>query len=104
MGALKLEAAFDALGTPMRRQIARTLSQGPLPVGAIAQQLPVSRPAVSKHLRILESAGLVSCEHVGRQSIYRLERTGFEAAKRWLDAFWDEALERFAALAEAPDE
>jgi DNA-binding transcriptional ArsR family regulator len=69
-------------------------------VGRIAAQLPVSRPAVSKHLRLLHEAGLVACESRGNQNLYRIEAAGFDAARRWLDAFWDEALTRFKLTAE----
>ena len=98
------ERVFDALGTPARRQIALILAQGPRSVGAIAAQLPVSRPAVSKHLRILENAGLVTFDKQGTRNIFRLERTGFDAARGWLDAFWDDALARFTLLAENTSE
>jgi len=91
---------LDALGNPTRREILRILGEGPRAVGEIAAELPVSRPAVSKHLRVLESAQLVGCEHDGTRSIYELERAGFDAAREWLDGFWDEALSRFKLLAE----
>jgi DNA-binding transcriptional ArsR family regulator len=85
----------------MRRTILRLLVPGPRSVGAIAEDLPVSRPAVSKHLRVLVDAGLVGTSRHGTQTLVRLERAGFDAARAWLDAFWDEALERFASIAEA---
>lgn len=94
------DAVFDALGNANRRAIVRFLANGPLPVGDIARQLPVSRPAVSKHLRILEDAGLVGHVSEGNRNVFRLERGGFEAAKTWLDGFWSEALGRFALVAE----
>lgn len=92
--------ALEALGSPTRRAILRLLVPGPRAVGAIAEKLPVSRPAVSKHLRILERAGLIGTERRGARTLVRLERAGFDAARGWLDAFWDEALARYAALAE----
>ncbi len=91
---------LDALGNPTRREILRILGEGPRAVGEIAAELPVSRPAVSKHLRVLESAQHVGCEHDGTRSIYELQRAGFDAAREWLDGFWDEALSRFKLLAE----
>lgn len=94
------ERALGALGNPVRRAIVRMLAGGPRPVGAIAAELPVSRPAVSKHLRVLERARLVGFEREGNRNVFRLEAEGFESARRWLDAFWDEALARFALVAE----
>lgn len=76
------------------------LAPGPLPVGAIAAGLPVSRPAVSRHLRVLEEASLVAHERRGTRSLFRLNEAGFDAARAWLDGFWSDALARFAA--EAP--
>lgn len=98
--------ALDALGNPVRRQIVQLLAAGPRPVGAIAAQLPVTRPAVSKHLRVLEDAALVTFDKAGNQNRYRLAPEGFTAARDWLGAFWDDALTRFALLAEntAPEE
>lgn len=98
--ALQNEAVFDALGNPVRRDIMRLLAPGPRPVGEIAAELPVSRPAVSKHLRILEDAQLVAHEKQGNRNVFRLHEVGFEAARQWLDAFWDEALARFVLVAE----
>ena len=100
MANASADTVLDALGNPTRRAIVRALAHGPLPVGAIAAQLPVSRPAVSQHLRVLEEAHLVSHRAQGRQNVYELDRSGFVAARAWLDAFWTEALDRFAALAE----
>jgi DNA-binding transcriptional ArsR family regulator len=97
-----MSSALDALGNPVRRQILRLLQEQPRPVGELREALDVdiSRPAVSKHLRILEAAELVSHESRGTRNIYRLEATGFEAARAGLDSFWDEALGRFKLLAE----
>jgi DNA-binding transcriptional ArsR family regulator len=91
---------LDALGSATRRDIVRILGEGPRPVGEIAARLPVSRPAVSRHLRVLADARLVTCDRAGTRSVFRLEATGFEEARRWLGSFWDQALARFAALAE----
>ena len=95
------EAVLDALGNATRRAIVQVLADGPRPVGAIAQELPVSRPAVSQHLRVLEDAALVAHHSDGTRNVFRLDPQGFAAAQRWLDSFWDEGLARFAALAEA---
>ena len=94
------DIALDALGNGTRRAIVRALAQGPKAVGEIATRLPVSRPAVSKHLRVLERAGLVRHESRGTKNVFRLERSGFDSARGWLDAFWDHALARFAMVAE----
>lgn len=94
------ERALDALGNPVRRQIIRILERGPQSVGAIAARLPVSRPAVSKHLRLLEAAELVAHDRDGNRNLFRLEPRGFEAARSWLASFWDDALARFALVAE----
>jgi DNA-binding transcriptional ArsR family regulator len=97
---IKQSDALDALGNPVRRRILALLSPGPKAVGAIAAQLPVSRPAVSKHLQILEKAELVSSERQGNRNLFRLQAQGFADARSWLDAYWDEALQRFAMVAE----
>jgi predicted transcriptional regulator len=83
---------FDALGNQTRRDIVALLRAGPLPVGAIATRLPVSRPAVSKHLRILEAAGLVSSDPNGTQNIFSLRPAGFHQIKVYADWFWDEGI------------
>jgi DNA-binding transcriptional ArsR family regulator len=93
--------ALDALGNPTRRAILSLLGDGPRAVVAIAREFPVSRPAISKHLRVLESAGLVAQAREGRRRLYRLERGGFDSARGWLEAFWTEALPAFAQVAEA---
>ena len=97
---IKESNALDALGNSVRRQILALLAPGPIAVGAIAAQLPVSRPAVSKHLQILENAELVSSERRGNRNLFRLQARGFADARSWLDAYWDEALQRFAMVCE----
>jgi DNA-binding transcriptional ArsR family regulator len=94
--AKRAEAALDALGSPVRRDIVRILASGPRPVGEIAAKLPVSRPAVSKHLAILTEAELVAHDRKGNRNVFRLHARGFDAARRWLEGFWDEALANFA--------
>ena len=96
----KEERTLDALGSPTRRPIICLLAPGSKSVGEIAAVLPVSRPAVSKHLRILENAHLVAFEQQGNKNVFRLDPNGFEVAKGWLESFWDEALEEFVSLAD----
>jgi DNA-binding transcriptional ArsR family regulator len=76
------------------------LAAGPRPVGELAAKLPVSRPAVSQHLRVLERARLVRSEVQGRRTLVALDRAGIEAAATWLQTLWPEALARFRELAE----
>jgi DNA-binding transcriptional ArsR family regulator len=85
------EAVFDALGDPMRRRIVERLRPGPLPVGELAAGLPVGRPAVSKHLKVLEAAGLVEHHSVGTRNLYALAPPGFVALRQWLVGTWDPA-------------
>ncbi|MEZ4869737.1 MAG: metalloregulator ArsR/SmtB family transcription factor [Caldilineaceae bacterium] len=92
--------AMDALGDQTRRTILSLLQARPTPVGVLARQLPISRPAVSKHLRILEKAGLVAHTSKGASNIFYLRHEGFAAARAYLDSFWDEALARYQQLAE----
>jgi DNA-binding transcriptional ArsR family regulator len=96
--------ALDALGTPIRRDILVALRKGPLSVAALASRFPVSRPAVSRHLRVLEDAGLVSSTERGTQNIYAVRVEGFRSVQRFIDSFWDVALDRLEALARAPGE
>lgn len=92
---------LDALGDPTRRRVFELLAGGPRPVGELAAELPVSRPAVSQHLRVLESAGLVTHRRQGTRHLYELDRAGVAALRAWVDGFWNEALARFKAAAEA---
>ena len=94
------EATLDALGNATRRQIVRLLAPGPKSVGEIAADLPVSRPAVSKHLRLLEGAELVVHRSEGNRNVFQLHRAGFDTARLWLDQFWDDALARLTMVAE----
>ena len=96
------ELIMDALGHQTRRDILALLREAAMPVGDIADQLPISRPAVSKHLRILENAGLVEYTSSGTRNIFRLRAAGFEAARAYLESFWDDALASFQRLAENP--
>ncbi len=91
---------MDALGHQTRRDILALLKETAMPVGDIAVRLPISRPAVSKHLRILEDAGLVEYTSSGTRNIFRLKPTGFETARVYVESFWDEALANFQAITE----
>jgi len=105
MGYQSTEAVFDALGEPVRRRIVELLASGPMPVGRIAEQLPVSRPAVSKHLRLLSTAGLVEHTPRGTRNLYALAPAGFTVAQQWLVEMWDDVLAAYAeAVADSPRE
>jgi DNA-binding transcriptional ArsR family regulator len=90
------DCIFDALGEPVRRRILELLREGPVAVGVLAAQLPVGRPAVSKHLRLLSGAGLVEHRSVGTKNLYALAPQGLVEAQRWLVATWDTALSSYA--------
>lgn len=92
--------AIAALADPTRRAVFERLRDGPRPVSAIARGLPVSRPAVSQHLKVLKEAGLVRDEPRGTARIYRIHAEGLAELRDWLDGFWDEALARFKDYAE----
>jgi DNA-binding transcriptional ArsR family regulator len=92
---------LDALGDPTRRQVFELLRGGPRSVGELADELPVSRPAVSQHLRVLEDAGLVVHTKQGTRHLYELDSSGVRTLRDWVDGFWDEALARFKATAES---
>ena len=91
---------MDALGDPTRRANFELLSARPHAVGEIAEQLPVSRPAVSQHLRVLKDAGLVAERRNGTRRIYRLDPDGVARVRDYFDRFWDAALAEFKAAAE----
>src|SRR4026209_3018732 len=92
-------AILDALGDQTRRDIVERLRSGPMPVGELAGILPVGRPAVSKHLRVLEGAGLVEHRSVGTRNLYALAPGGLVALQQWLVQTWDTTLAAFAARA-----
>jgi DNA-binding transcriptional ArsR family regulator len=94
------EGAIGALGDPTRRAIFEQLRGGPRAVGEIAAQLPVSRPAVSQHLRVLKDAGLVTERRDGTRHLYRLDPNGLAGVRDYFDRFWDAALADFKAAAE----
>ena len=88
---------LDALGDPTRRVILETLRRGgPCSVSVLAEQVPVSRPAISQHLKVLGAVGLVSHESRGTRNIYRIHRAGLDELREWLDQFWSDALEAYA--------
>ncbi len=91
---------FDALGDPNRREILRLLSEGDKPVHEIAAALPISRPAVSRHLRLLKDAGMVAERAEGNRRIYHLQDGGLRAVQDYLEGVWGEAAARFRLLAE----
>ena len=96
-------AALDALGEPVRRRIVELLREGPTPVGRIADQLPVGRPAVSKHLKVLEGAGLVQHHSEGTRNLYALAPEGLIEVQQWLVQVWDDALTAFARAVETAE-
>lgn len=91
---------FAALGDPNRRRIVEILAAGPRSVGDLADELPISRPAVSRHLRLLREARLVVEERAGTSRVHRLDEHGAEAVEAYLREVWGEALGRFRLLAE----
>lgn len=100
----EVNRVLDALGDQTRRTILGLLRESPLAVGEIAARLPISRPAVSKHLRLLEAAGLVEYTSVGTRNIFQLRATGFAAARSYVESFWDEALASFQRAAESQED
>ena len=90
---------MDALGDATRRAIFDRLRDGPRSVGELAAGLPVSRPAVSQHLRVLREAGLVAERRQGTRRLYRVDRDGLAALRAYFDEFWDGALAAYAAAA-----
>ena len=92
---------LDALGDPTRRAILSQLRRGPLPVGALAKAFPISRPAISQHLKILKDARLVSDRPEGTRRLYQLDPAGFESVRAYLDQFWTTALDAFKEKADA---
>ena len=94
---MEADSILDALGDGTRRRIFAMLRNAALDVGTIAKRLPVSQPAVSQHLRVLREAGLVQAEKRGRQRIYRVRLEGFEPLRAFISAYWDPAIDAFAA-------
>jgi DNA-binding transcriptional ArsR family regulator len=92
--------ALTALGDPTRRAIFERLAERPRPVGELADELPVSRPAVSQHLKVLKDARLVTDRREGARRIYQLDPDGLAALRGYLDHFWDQALAGFKTAVE----
>ena len=98
--ATTANSVLDALGDSTRRRVFELLCAGPRPVGEIAAQLPVSRPAVSQHLAVLRHAGLVAARRDGRRHYYRVDTAGLDALRTYLESTWDAVLAAFADAAD----
>ncbi len=96
----QIERALDALGDPTRRSVFRRLRKGNRSVREIAEGMDVTRPAVSQHLKVLKSAGLVIVRVDGTRRLYEINPDGIDALRNWLDGFWDETLLAFKHAAE----
>jgi DNA-binding transcriptional ArsR family regulator len=97
---LSQDARLDALGDPTRRAILARLAAGPRAVGRLAEEFPVSRPAISQHLRVLREARLVTVRSAGNRRFYSLDPAGFAALRELFDQFWDAALAAFKQAVE----
>lgn len=97
-------STLAALSDPTRRAIYERLSSAPAGVTEVAASLPVSRPAVSQHLKVLKAAGLVLDDAVGARRVYRIDPAGLGPLRAWLDQHWDRALCSFKLLADRPEE
>jgi DNA-binding transcriptional ArsR family regulator len=95
---------MTALGDPTRQAIFERLSVQPSPVGELAADLPVSRPAVSQHLKVLREVGLVVDRHAGTRRIYEVDRAGLAVLRSYLDQFWNQSLASFQARVEQQEE
>ena len=98
------DRVFAALADPTRRAIFERLADEPQSVGALAAKLPVSRPAVSQHLKALKEAGLVEDQAQGTSRIYRIDPQGLGPIRRWLDQQWERSLANFKHIAEQEDD
>jgi DNA-binding transcriptional ArsR family regulator len=96
------DAALNALGDPTRRAVLLALAGGPRSVGEVARDLPVTRPAVSQHLKVLKDAGLVRDEAAGTRRLYRIDREGVADVHQWIDQLWTDALDSFKRAVEQP--
>jgi DNA-binding transcriptional ArsR family regulator len=94
------DTALAALADPTRREVFERLRSGPRAVGEIAKEMPVSRPAVSQHLKVLKEAGLVADRAEGARRVYYIDPHGLGPLRKWLDQFWDQALVAFQAEVE----
>jgi DNA-binding transcriptional ArsR family regulator len=95
------QATLEILGDPTRQKLVERLRAGPLPVGKLAAGLPVSRPAVSKHLRLMKEAGVVRMTEEGTRNLYELDLQTLDELRRYLEGFWDTSLKRFKKSAES---
>jgi DNA-binding transcriptional ArsR family regulator len=95
------EAQLDALGDATRRAILSRLLKGPLPVGELAREFPISRPAISQHLRVLKRADLVTDRAAGTRRVYAVNPEGFDSLRQYFDRFWAEALTAFKKRVES---
>ena len=98
-----MEEVLRALAEPRRQRILQLLGSSSMPAGEIAQHFSVSRPAISQHLQVLKAAGLVEEERVGTRRIYRARPEGLAELRSFIDAFWDDALDRLRKEAEAEE-
>lgn len=96
---MSYETALSALADPTRRAIVAALRVAPQPVGRLARRFPISRPAISQHLKVLSDAGLVAAEPRGAARIYHLAPDGWAALRGYLDSMWDDALAAYAHAA-----
>jgi DNA-binding transcriptional ArsR family regulator len=96
--------ALSVLADPTRRRIFELVAERPRPVGELAALLPVSRPAVSQHLQVLKSVGLVRDHAAGARRVYQIDPAGLGAIRVWLDQFWDQAIDDFATAVETERE
>src|SRR5262249_33562418 len=95
-----ISAAIAALGDPTRRKVFERLADGPLPVAEIAHGLPVTRPAVSQHLRVLKDAGLVFATRRGTRNLHQINAAGIDAVRQYFDQFWSRTRSAFKHAAE----
>ena len=104
MATYRTDDGWDALGDPTRRAIVASLAERPRAVGELADELPISRPAVSQHLKVLKEAGLVTDHAAGTRRVYRLNPAGVAALRDQLDTFWNRALSGYQDVAAQPTE
>lgn len=104
MSTYQAGEGWDALGDPTRRAIVAYLAERPRAVGELAEALPISRPAVSQHLKVLKEAGLVTDRADGTRRVYRLNPAGVAALRDQLDAFWRRALDGYQDVVDQPNE
>lgn len=101
---MSYQVTLEVLADPTRRMLVDRLRAGPLPVGELAAGLPVSRPAVSKHLRLMKEAGVVRMREDGTRNFYELDLQTIDEVRRYLDGFWDTSLESFKKAAESREQ